>query len=200
MMINIIGYGLVASFSILLLVHRLKSKKQYNRTVFFTVSTPIFPKAILIKQKYGFFERDIYVIKSHRKKESSKVQDACLLADQVLKVVEDNKQLVSRQVLEQFYDVKGIELGLQELQQESMSQGNIYQINDTLYTLKKSKLLLTMAFMEDLKKKAKSAGVLTDKVKNLLEFYPVFLTHLIENELTAVDSGPAVVQRVINRP
>ncbi|MGN1402498.1 MAG: hypothetical protein ACI4XL_13475 [Bacillus sp. (in: firmicutes)] len=196
---SIIGSGLAVSAGGLWLANRKKSERQSYRVVFSTLSSPIMPQAMVIKRNYGFLERDLYVIKSHRTKESLKVQDTCQLADQIVKVIEENQQLVSAQVLERYYEVKGSELGLAELQQDPNSQGNSYIGNATLYKLKKSKLLLTLAFMEDLKKTAKKAELFSGNLKDLLEFYPVFLSHLIENELILVDGGPAVLRRAIHR-
>ena len=181
------------------MAHRRKSQRKSSRAIFSTLSSPIMSKAILIKQNYGFFEKDLYVIKSHRKKESSKVRDTCQLADLIIQVAEENQQLVSSQILERVIEVKGIELGLHELQQDSIYQGNSYIMNDTLYTLKRSKLLLTKEFMEELRITAKRAEILTGKIKDLLEFYPAFLAHLLENELAAVNAVPNAPMRAIRR-
>ena len=190
--LSIIGTGCAASLGGFLLADRLKKQKQMKREAFNALSFPILPKSIELKQNYGFFERDLYIIKSHRKKESTKVEDACLLANQIYKLIQENLSLVSGEVLENFYETKGIEIGLRELQQDPESLKNPYVLNQTVYSLKKSKLRLVAVFMVDLQKTAQKAGVLTKTLKELFDFYPVFIDHLIENELIAVDANPAV--------
>ena len=193
--LSIIGTGCAASVGGFLLADRLKKQKQLKREVFNTLSFPILPKSIELKQNYGFYERDLYIIKSHRKKESTKVEDACLLANQIYKLIQENLSLVSGEVLENFYEAKGIEIGLREMQQDPESLKNPYVLNQAVYSLKKSKLKLVAVFMVDLQKTAQKAGVLTGTLKELFDFYPVFIDHLIENELIAVDATPAVVEQ-----
>lgn len=158
-------------------------KREANRQLFTELSSAILPQMMRIKQTYGFFERELYVIKEHRKKESLKVMDTCALAEQILDIVKENESLVSPQLLSEYHAIQALELGIQELYAGQKNGQGTYHIQLAEFDLKKKKLLLVKSYMLFLRKVAKSAGVLYSGLEETLDFYPPFIDHLTENVL-----------------
>lgn len=161
----------------------LQKKRQANRRLFTELSSTILPQMTRIKQTYGFFERELYIIKEHRKKESTKVMDTCALAEQILEKVEKNEVFVSPQLLTEYHAIQALELEIQELYAMLEDGQGTYHIRQAEYDLKKKKLILVKSYMSYVKKVAKNAGVLYPTLEELLDFYSPFIDHLTENVL-----------------
>ena len=160
-----------------------QKKKQENRLVFSQLSSTILPQAMRIKQTYGFFERELYLIKEHRKKESVKVMDACSLAERILDKIQDHEASVSPQLLSEYYAIRTLEVELKELYEEKAKGQGSYHIQLAEFDLKRKKLILVKSYMAFLKKAARKANVLYASLEETADFYPPFIDHLLENVL-----------------
>ena len=164
-------------------------KKQANRQLFSELSSAILPQMMRIKQTYGFFERELYVIKEHRKKESTKVMDTCALAEQILEAVKKNEAFVTPEILSEYHAILALELEIQELYAAKENGQGIYHIQLAEFDLKKRKLNLVKSYAVFLKKAAKKADVLYKNLMELFDFYPPFIDHLTENVLMINPAG-----------
>ncbi|WP_455661009.1 hypothetical protein [Pradoshia sp.] len=158
-----------------------QKKREANRQLFTELSSTILPQMTRIKQTYGFFERELYVIKEHRTKESSKVMDTYALAEQILETVKKYEPYVSPQLLAEYHSIQALELEIQELYARQVNGQGTYHIQLAEFDLKKKKLILVKSFMLFLKKVAKNADVLYSSLEEIMDFYPPFIDHLIEN-------------------
>ncbi|SDZ18611.1 hypothetical protein SAMN05421736_107113 [Evansella caseinilytica] len=182
-----IGFGITSLCMIALVIYFViqhkKKKKQHYKDAFFKVYSPMIPKITYIKKMYGFFQKQLYLIKEHRTKQSSKIVDTLKLSEEIFFQVEANEQRFSNKVLEHFYSVKGMVTEQTEFLLSGELGSNDYFFNHAEYELNKSKILLTKAFMEEMTNVAKKADVLYTELEETLHFFDVFLEHILTTEL-----------------
>ncbi|MGM9923845.1 MAG: hypothetical protein ACI35R_06310 [Bacillus sp. (in: firmicutes)] len=150
-----------------------------NRKVFSKVYAPVIVKAMSLKKSFGFYEKDLYIIKEHRVKQSIKVKETLLLVDGVMEQIKCNESYMSKEVLALYYDILR---GLNERKELSLSNRN--QLLSRLdYKINRQKLLLLSRFLYDMKKLAGKADMLYSELADMFQFFSAFCEHLMDREL-----------------
>ncbi|CAM3830695.1 hypothetical protein [Mesobacillus zeae] len=178
-----LGLGITSLSAIGLLFSKHCSRKKNFRDTFSSVYSPLVIRLTHIKKSYGFDQKQLYLIKDHRTKQSTKMTDTLQLADDIFLQVEKNEAAFSSKVLEHYYRTKEITLEKSAHFASNPKNSSDYYINQAEYELHKSKLLLAKAFIEEMTYVAKKADVLYPDLEETLDFFPVFLDHLLEHEL-----------------